>query len=221
MSLDSTLIDAVRSYGAWIVAGAIAVESMGIPFPGETVLISASVYAGASGKLDIAYVLLAAVAGAIIGDNIGYWIGRTVGFRWVIRHRAKLRLTSRRIKLGQYLFMRHGGKVVFFGRFVAFLRTFAGPLAGLNRMVWGRFFLFNALGAVIWAGGFGWLAYVFGDKLASALDDAGIVLGIAAAAAAIAGAIALRRYERQLEDEAERALPGSDLSATVPCPTDS
>ena len=222
MGLDSTLIEAVRTYGAWIVGGAIAVESMGIPFPGETVLISAAAYAGASGKLDIAYVLLAAVAGAIIGDNAGYWIGRTVGFRWVVRHRSKLRLTTRRIKLGQYLFMRHGGKVVFFGRFVAILRTFAGPLAGLNRMVWGRFLLFNALGAVVWAGGFGLAAYVFGDKLATALDDAGVVLAVAAAAAAIAGGIALRRYERQLEDEAERALPGSLFdAANLPCPTDS
>jgi membrane protein DedA with SNARE-associated domain len=223
MGLDSTLIDAVRSYGAWIVGGAIAIESMGIPFPGETVLISAAVYAGASGKLDIAYVLLAAVAGAIIGDNVGYWVGRTVGFRWVLRHRSKLRLTSRRIKLGQYLFMRHGGKVVFFGRFVAILRTFAGPLAGLNRMMWGRFLLFNALGAIVWAGGFGTAAYLFGDKIATALDDAGVVLGIAAVAGLIAGGIALRRYERQLEDEAERALPGSDLfdAANLPCPSDS
>ena len=78
-------------------------------------------YAGTTGELSVAHVILAAMIGAIAGDNVGFWIGRTVGFRWVVRHRSRLRLTTRRLKLGQYLFLRHGGKVVFFGRFVAVL----------------------------------------------------------------------------------------------------
>src|SRR5262245_15695615 len=109
-------MNGISSYGAWLVGGAVAIESMGIPVPGETMLVTAAVYAGASGRLSITHVLLASIVGAIAGDNAGFWIGRTVGFRWIMRHQSRLRLTPRRLKLGQYLFLRHGGKVVFFGR---------------------------------------------------------------------------------------------------------
>jgi len=205
---DVSLMKALSAYGAWLVGSAVAVESMGIPVPGETMLVTAAVYAGASGELNITHVVLAAIAGAIAGDNAGYWIGRTVGFRWVMRHRSRLRLTTRRLKLGQYLFLRHGGKVVFFGRFVAVLRALAGLLAGLNCMDWGRFLLFNALGAFVWAGVFGIGAYAFGETLVSALGNIGVILGIAAAAAVMAGLVVVRRYERRWEETAERALPG-------------
>jgi len=208
VTLDSTLIDAISTYGAWLVGAAVAIESMGIPVPGETMLITAAVYSGASGKLSITHIVLAAIVGAIAGDNAGFWIGRTVGFRWLMRHQSILRLTTRRLKLGQYLFLQHGGKVVFFGRFVAVLRALAAVLAGVNCMDWGRFLLFNALGAIVWAGGFGIAAYAFGDKLANTLSEAGILLGIAAGAGMVAAFVAARRYERRLEDKAERALPG-------------
>jgi len=208
VTLDSTLIDAISTYGAWLVGAAVAIESMGIPVPGETMLITAAVYSGASGKLSITHIVLAAIVGAIAGDNAGFWIGRTVGLPWLMRHQSTLRLTTRRLKLGQYLFLRHGGKVVFFGRFVAVLRALAALLAGVNCMDWRRFLLFNAMGAIVWAGGFGIAAYAFGDKLADTLSDAGIVLGVAAAAGAIGAFVVGRQYERRLEDEAERALPG-------------
>jgi len=208
VTFDSTLIDAVATHGAWLVGGAIAIESMGIPVPGETMLISAAVYAGASGKLDITHILVAAIVGAIAGDNAGFWIGRTVGLRWVTRHGSTLRLSPRRLKLGQYLFLRHGGKVVFFGRFVAVLRALAAVLAGVNCMAWRRFLLFNTLGGIIWAGGYGLAAYAFGDRLAHALGNVGIVLGVAAAVAVVTAIVVARRFERRLEDEAERELPG-------------
>ncbi|HZM93645.1 MAG TPA: DedA family protein [Vicinamibacterales bacterium] len=208
MPFDSTLTNVIGTYGAWIVGGAVAVESMGIPVPGETMLVTAAVYAGTTGKLSVAHVILAAIIGAIAGDNAGFWIGRTVGFRWVVRHRSRLRLTIRRLKLGQYLFLRHGGKVVFFGRFVAVLRVLAALLAGLNCMTWGRFLLFNALGGIVWAVAYGLGAYAFGETLASALSRLGIVLGIAATAAVVVLLVAARRFERRLEDTAERALPG-------------
>src|SRR4030095_12570217 len=120
---DSPLTNAIGTYGAWIVGGTVAVESMGLPVPGETMLVAAAVYAGTTGELSIVYVVLAAIIGAIVGDNIGFWIGRTVGFRWVVRHRSRLRLTTRRLKLGQYLFQQHGGQVVFFGTLVAVPRA--------------------------------------------------------------------------------------------------
>ena len=208
MTFDSALTNAIGTYGAWIVGGAVAVESMGIPFPGETMLVTAAVYAGTTGELNIAHVVFAAIVGAIAGDNVGFWIGRSVGFRWVVRHQSRLRLTIRRLKLGQYLFQRHGGKVVFFGRFVAVLRVLAALLAGLNCMTWGRFLLFNALGGIVWAVAYGFGAYAFGETLATALSSIGVVLGIVAAAAVVVALMIARRFERRLEDAAERALPG-------------
>ena len=172
-------------------------------------LITAAVFAGTTGQLNVAHVVLAAIFGAIAGDNAGFWIGRTVGFRWVARHRGPLRLTTRRLKLGQYLFLRHGGKVVFFGRFVAILRVLAALLAGLNCMTWRRFLLFNALGAIVWAGAYGLGAFVFGQTLATALSSIGVVLGFVAVAAVVAVLVVARRFERRLEDQAERALPGA------------
>lgn len=202
MTLDSSLIDAIRTYGAWLVGATIAIESMGIPVPGETMLITAAIYAGTSGELSITGVIVAAIAGAIVGDNVGFWIGRTVGLRWMMRHRSALRLTERRLKVGQHLFRRHGGKVVFFGRFVAFLRALAALLAGVNGMDWRRFLVFNALGAVVWAGGFGVGAYMLGEKLTDTLHEYRIVFAIAAATAAIAAFLVARQYERRLEAEA-------------------
>lgn len=208
MSLDSTFANAIGRYGEWLVGGVIAVESFGVPFPGETVLVAAALYAGASGKLSIVQVVLAAIVGAVAGSTGGFWLGRTLGFRWIMRHRSKLRLSSSRLKIGQYLFLRHGGKVVFFGRFVPVLRALGALLAGVNCMVWDRFLLFNALGAAVWASVFGIGAYVFGEELASALSKVGLVLGICAAVAMVAAFIVGRRYERRLEALAERALPG-------------
>ena len=208
MLLHAQLTQLVSAYGSWIVGGVVALESMGIPLPGETTLIAAAVYAGTTGQLSVTAVIAAAAAGAIGGDNIGFWIGRTLGFRWVVRPQKTLRLTTRRLKLGQYLFQRHGGKVVFFGRFVAVLRSFAALLAGVNCMEGRRFLLFNAAGGIVWACAYGIAAYTLGERLTNVLSDVGIVLGIGVAALVIAGLLLLRKYEQRLADEAERALPG-------------
>ena len=108
----------LSEYGYWALAFLIGLESMGVPLPGETVLVMASMHAGHRGE-SIAPVIAAAVAGAIIGDNIGFYLGRELGFRFFVRFGRYLGITDSRIKLGQYLFMRHGAKVVFFGRFFA------------------------------------------------------------------------------------------------------
>lgn len=204
----TSLPSLVVRHGYWIVGAAVGLESMGIPVPGETILVSAAVYAGATHQLGIVGVVVAAAIGAIAGDNVGFLIGRRFGYPLLMRYGYLLRMTTSRIKLGRFLFLRHGGKLVFFARFVAVLRALAALLAGVNRMPWRRFLVFNAAGGVAWAAGYGTLAYVFGERVERFTKPAGIAM----VAAAIAGAIAVfwlvRRHEARLEAEAERMLPG-------------
>jgi membrane protein DedA with SNARE-associated domain len=124
----------IAAYGYGLILVMVMLESLGLPLPGEATLITASIYAGATHDLTLTGIIAAAVAGAVIGDNIGFWIGERVGYPLLIRFGPRLGLTPGKIKLGQYLFMRHGGTVVFFGRFVAVLRVLAAFLAGANRM---------------------------------------------------------------------------------------
>jgi membrane protein DedA with SNARE-associated domain len=205
MSWLSTL---VAHYGYWTVAAAIGLESMGIPVPGETALVTAAVYAGATHNLNIAMVILAAVTGAIVGDNIGFLVGRQFGHRLLVRHGSLIRLTTARIKLGQFLFMRHGGKMVFFGRFIAVLRALAALLAGVNCMAWPRFLIFNAAGGIVWAGGYGMLAYLLGERVERFTRPVAIAAAVAAVFAGIGVVWFVRGHEAQLEAEAEKALPG-------------
>jgi len=135
------LIHIIAANGYWIVALAIGLECLGLPVPGESILVAAAVYAGSSHALNITLVIGAAAFGAILGNAIGFWIGREGGYRLLLRYGRRFGMTDGRIKLGQYLFLKHGGKIVFFGRFVAGLRVFVGIFAGANRMSW-RSFLF-------------------------------------------------------------------------------
>src|SRR2546425_12903836 len=135
----STLTHLLTTYGYWAVLLFVAIESIGIPFPGETMLLVAAIYAGMTHLLSIPLVIVAAASGAILGDNLGFWVGREGGYRLLRRYGKYIRLDERTLKLGQYLFLRYGAKVVFFGRLVAVLRAWAAFLAGTNRMSWSRF----------------------------------------------------------------------------------
>jgi len=205
------------TYGYWAVLVFVAVESMGIPFPGETMLLAAAIYAGTTHRLEILLVIVAAAAGAILGDNVGYLAGREGGYRLLRRYGRYIRLDERKLKLGQYLFQQHGGKVVFFGRFVAVLRIWAAFLAGTYRLSWRRFLVYNAAGGVVWATVFGLGGYLLGDNV----HRLGGPLGVAGAAGALiavgAGLVFLRRNEHRLAEDAERALPGP-LGDTPPEP---
>jgi membrane protein DedA with SNARE-associated domain len=196
------------TYGYWSVAGIIALESMGLPLPGETVLVLAALFVARHHEMSLAGVMTAATIGAILGDNIGYWVGREFGYRLLLRYGGYVGLSDARIKLGQYLFLRHGGKVVFFGRFIPVLRILAGLLAGTNRMPWRQFLLANATGAVLWVGVIGTSAYAFGRALLRVTGPVALCLFIIGAAVLIAVGRFVRRHEGELEAEAERALPG-------------
>jgi membrane protein DedA with SNARE-associated domain len=141
----------ISHYGYAAVGVVIGLESMGIPLPGETMLVLAAIYAATHSDLQISGVIGAAALGAILGDNVGYWLGREFGYPLLLRYGRYLGVSETRIKLGQYLFLRHGGKVVFFGRFIAVLRVLAAFLAGVNRMEWKSFLIANATGGVVWS----------------------------------------------------------------------
>ena len=202
------LLHLLATYGYWAVLVFIAIESMGIPFPGETMLLVAAIYAGTTHHLSILLVIVAAASGAILGDNLGFMIGRVGGYRLLRRYGRFIRLDERKLKLGQYLFMKHGGKVVFFGRFVAVLRAWAAFLAGTNRMRWPGFLLFNALGGIVWATLFGLGGYYLGDNIHRLTGPVAIASIVLATLVIIAFLIFVRRNEQRLEAEAERALPG-------------
>jgi membrane protein DedA with SNARE-associated domain len=203
MWLNDTLRELVSAYGYGFVAVAAALEGMGVPVPGETVLVLAAVYAGLTGHLSIIFVVLAAAGGAIAGDNIGYWIGRELGRRILRRKGRRVLLTERRVRLGQYLFARHGGKVVYFARFFALLRTLGAFLAGCNRMSWKRFALFNGAGGVSWALVFGAAAYLLGNGIQEVLGPFGIATLVVMGAAGAAAFVLLRRREHAWQREAD------------------
>jgi membrane protein DedA with SNARE-associated domain len=199
----------IATYGLWVLFLVVALESAGVPMPGETALVSTAIYAGVSHRFDIGVVIGVAAAAAILGDNFGYLVGRTLGLRLVLRHGGRIGLGRERLLLGQYLFLRHGGKIVFFGRFVAFLRTFAALLAGVNRMAWGHFLALNALGGVCWAALFGGGAYAFGDRIGRVTGPVSAALLAAGVVAVLAGWLFFRRHEQMLQQRAAAALAAS------------
>jgi membrane protein DedA with SNARE-associated domain len=201
------LIDLLATYGYLAVFFFIALESTGIPLPGETMLITAALYAGSTHRLQIVLVIAFAAAGAIVGDNLGFAVGHWGGYRLVRRYGRYIRLDESRLKLGQYLFRKHGGKVVFFGRFVSILRAYAAFLAGTNRMPWRRFLVFNAAGGIVWSTLYGTGAYLLGTQIHNLTRTAAIVFGALAVIAIVAGIVVLRRNEARLIKEAEEAIP--------------
>lgn len=205
----SDLLHLLTTYGYLAVLVFVGIESIGIPFPGETMLLIAAIYAGTSHRLFIPFVIAAAASGAILGDNIGFWVGREGGFRLLRRYGRYIRLDERKLKLGLYLFRKHGGKVVFFGRFIAVLRALAAFLAGTNRMSWPRFLLFNALGGIVWATLYGMGGYLLGNNIQRFTGPIGTITIILAVLIILVLFILLRRNEHHLEDEADKAFPGS------------
>jgi len=198
----------LTTYGYWAVFLFVAIESTGIPFPGESMLLVAAIYAGNTHRLSIVLVIVAAACGAILGDNLGFLVGREGGYRVLRRYGKYIGLNERKLKVGIYMFRRHGGKVVFFGRFVAVLRAWAAFLAGVNRMLWRRFLLYNALGGIAWATIYGLGGYLLGKQIHRLTGPVGTVSLVLAVVIIIASAIFVWRNERHLEDVAEAALPG-------------
>src|SRR5580700_4225883 len=154
----------IHVYGLVTVALIVGLECVGVPLPGETALLGAAIYAGTKHDLNIVAVILTAAAAAIVGRVVGYMLGRVFGYWLLLRYGNYVRMTEARIKLGQYLFLRHGGKIVFIAQFIPVLRTFAGIFAGANVMPWRNFLVTNAAGAFLWAVSYGYAAYALGRE---------------------------------------------------------
>lgn len=198
----------ISSFGYLAVFAVVAAESLGIPLPGETALITAGIYAGHTHRLNPWLIFLVAAAAAITGDNIGYWIGDKGGYRLARRYGPKVRLDERKLKIARYLFDRHGTKVVFFGRFVSVLRTYAAFLAGTSRMRWRRFLPANAAGGILWAAIYTFTAYLAGHALQRASGIINWIFIAAAVIAIVAAVLLIRRQSGKLAAAAEAAYPG-------------
>jgi membrane protein DedA with SNARE-associated domain len=198
----------ITSYGYWAVFVLVGLESLGIPLPGETALIIAGAYAGSTHNLSPWAIFAVASAAAIVGDNIGFWIGGTGGYRLARAYGPKIRLDERKLKIARYLFDTYGPKVVFFGRFTALLRTYAAFLAGASRMSWRRFLPANAAGGIVWAGIYTAAAYLAGDTLRRLSGTISVVLTVAGVLAIVAGGLFIRRQMRKLGPRAEAAYQG-------------
>jgi membrane protein DedA with SNARE-associated domain len=188
----------LNSYGLLLLFAVIAAESAGVPLPGETALIAASILA-AQGHYSIVSVIVVAASAAILGDNAGYWIGRTGGRALLERWGPVRRYAERAIPPGERFFKKHGGKTVFIGRFVAVLRVTAAWLAGITQMSWWRFFLWNASGGIVWATGVSLLAYYFGKAAADAVQTYGIYALVAIVVAAAIVFLGMRLLKKRVE----------------------
>ena len=157
-----TLQNALHTLGYPAVTLFIMIESAGIPFPGETMLLLASFYSAIDHQLQLPIIIACAAFGAITGDNIGYFVGRTGGRAFVERFGRYLFLQPKHLDRAEKFFARHGDKTVFFGRFIAVLRAWAAFLAGVNHMNWRSFLIYNAAGGILWAIIYGTIGYVAG-----------------------------------------------------------
>lgn len=160
-----TLQHALALIGYPAVTIFVMIESMGVPFPGETMLLLASFTAGVYHQLQPVPVIIAAALGAILGDNIGYAIGRFGGRAFILRFGRYVFIKPQHLDKADVFFARHGGKTVFFGRFTALLRLWAALLAGVNHMRWRDFLFYNAAGGILWAILYGLLGYFAGRIL--------------------------------------------------------
>jgi membrane protein DedA with SNARE-associated domain len=188
-------------YGYWLVFVVVTLESMGLPLPSESLVIAAALYAGSTHRLAVEWVVAVTAAGAILGDNFGYAIGRSLGFRLLARYGDHVGLTERRLDAGRTLFRRHGAKVVAIGRFIAILRTFAALLAGASKMDWRKFLLANATGGIAWACVYGFGAAALGDRARTIAGPVGIGIAVVAVAVAVGSYFIIRRKERELAQD--------------------
>jgi membrane protein DedA with SNARE-associated domain len=210
MSAD-TIHGLLHHYGYAFVFLLLLTEAIGLPVPGETVMVAAALYAASTHRLGLAPLLAAAFAGTVAGGMIGYVLGRRFGAPLLLRYGRRVGMHADRRLLGRYLMQRNGATLVFLGRFVALLRCVTAVLAGASRMGWHRFLLFNVLGGAAWTGLYCVGAYTVGRAIMNVAGSMGIIIGAAAVGALIVGWVFLRRNEARLTELARRAAAAGEL----------
>jgi membrane protein DedA with SNARE-associated domain len=183
----------------------VALESFGLPLPGETALIACAVLAS-QGALSLGWVIGVATAAAIVGDNIGYWVAREGGRPLLARFGVTRRYAERYLPRAERFFARHGGKTVFLARFVSVLRVTAAWVAGLSQMKSSRFFVWNAAGGIVWATAVALLAYYAGEAAAKAIGRYGLYAGGGALLLAALGFVIARRIERRVVETPDKGV---------------
>jgi membrane protein DedA with SNARE-associated domain len=208
VSISQLVGNVVASAGYPAVFGLVGLESLGIPLPGETAVVAASIYAGNTHRLSPWLIFAAAACAAVIGDNIGFWIGSAGGYRLARRYGSKVRLDDGKLKVAHYLSDRHGAKLVFFGRFISVLRAYAAFLAGTTKMRWPRFLPANAAGGIVWAAAYTSAGYLAGAALQHLSLTIALVLGGVAVLVIALLVLVTRRRLAELTERAEKAYPG-------------
>jgi membrane protein DedA with SNARE-associated domain len=210
----NSLAGPLGHYGLWAIALLVLVEDFGIPVPGETVLIAGAIYAG-SGRLNVVAVGLVGFAAAVIGDNIGYAIGRFGGRALVERWGRYVFITPERLDKAEVFFEKHGGKIITIARFIEGLRQANGLIAGITHMHWLKFVAFNALGAALWVGTWVSVGYFAGQHIATIYSDITnySLYAVIAAVVLIAAWVFLRLRRRRRERAALAAMQAESREA--------
>lgn len=217
MLLQIAAIFGISNSLGYLLPAIIGLESMGIPSPGETALVAAAVLAS-QGHLQIELVILIAIASAILGDNIGYFLGRKIG-REVLTAPGPFHHRRRSlVAIGDRFFERHGSKAVFLGRWVALVRIAAAWLAGINDMKFTHFFFWNALGGITWATAFGLAGYFGGHAAANLITTFGVYAAIALAVVVVVGLATMRVRERRSMRRASNCAPSEAAPGPEPGP---
>ena len=187
----------VHDYGLIALFLIVMLESGGVPLPGETALVAAGVFAS-QGELNIVEVIAVAAAAAIIGDNLGYWAGRTGGRKLLERSKFLSRWMERVLPWAEGFFHRHGAKTIFIGRFFSVLRVTAAWMAGVSRMQWLKFLAWNAAGGICWAVLVGLVAYYLGHAAADAISRYGLIGGVALVVLAALALVGFHFWKKRL-----------------------
>ena len=189
----------IEDYGLVFLFAIVCLESAGAWLPGETALIAAAIYAS-NGHLSITGVIAVAAVAAIIGDNIGYWLGREGGRRLLYRYALLQRFAEKVMPPAERFFERHGGKAVFLARFFGGVRVTGAWMAGITRMPWWRFLFWNAAGGIVWAIAVSLIAFYGGHAAADLIEEYGLYGGIAVVVIVAVGLIALHVLRRRVEE---------------------
>ena len=186
-----------NDFGYWTVAIGLLLENAGLPVPGETILLFASFLAYSERHLHLPYIILVGIVAATLGDNIGYWLGHRGGRPMLLRYQHIFHIRQTTLERGERLFAKYGSHTIFFARFIVGMRIIAGPMAGVLRMPWRSFALFNFLGATVWVTTISLIGYFFGSEWESLLRIMMRVNTGLFVAAAVVALLAWWRYRRR------------------------